>query len=110
MSDEQWEVIEEVGGEGRAKILAGLLEAQGIPVLLSQEGVGSVYAMTIGKLGRVQILVPANSLDRARQVIEDYHLGAFEAKEPLEEIWNRSEDDEEGDESEVPGDEAELDE
>jgi hypothetical protein len=99
MNDLQWEVVEEVAGDGRAKILAGLLEAQGIPVLLSQEGVGSVYAVTVGKLGRVQILVPADSLEQARQVIEDYHLGAFEAKEPLEEIWDREGDDEEGDDA-----------
>ena len=59
MTGEQWEVVDEVPGDMQAEILRGFLEAQGIKVWLSQEGIGhSVYPVTIGPMGRVQILVP----------------------------------------------------
>lgn len=78
MSDE-WEVVDELTVSGRAEILRGLLEAQGIPVVLSQEGAGHFgYAMTIGRLVRVQILVPSSSAGLARQVLAEYYAGEFE--------------------------------
>jgi hypothetical protein len=36
MSDQTWEVVEIVSGDLQAELLRGLLEAQGIPVMLSQ--------------------------------------------------------------------------
>lgn len=82
MSPEQWEVIDEVGGEVQAELLSGLLKAHGIPARLAQEGVGHfAYAVTVGALGQVQILVPSSASDRARQVLADYYAGEFEATE-----------------------------
>jgi hypothetical protein len=95
MPAENWVVLEEVGGSFQAEILGGLLEAQGIPVVLSQEGAGrSAYAVTVGPLGQVQILVPAEVLEEARKVLEDYYNGAFEDLPPL--------DDEEMPEDDIP--------
>jgi Putative prokaryotic signal transducing protein len=85
MPAENWVVLEEVGGSFQAEILGGLLEAQGIPVVLSQEGAGrSAYAVTVGPLGQVQILVPAEALGEARKVLDDYYSGAFEDLPPLD--------------------------
>jgi hypothetical protein len=73
MSEEKWEVADEVAGDLQAELLRGLLEAQGIRVWLSQEGAGRVYGLALGRLGRVQILVPSDSVEKARSIIEDYY-------------------------------------
>ncbi len=73
MSDEHWEVADEVAGELQAELLRGLLEAQGIRVWLSQEGAGRAYGFSFGRLGRVQILVPSDSVEKARGIIEDFY-------------------------------------
>ncbi len=72
MSETNWEVVYETTGSFLAEILRGLLEAQEIPVVLSQEGIAHVYGLTMGTLGRVQILVPSHELERARQILEEY--------------------------------------
>lgn len=78
MSEQTWEFLTDVDGELNAEIIRGLLEAQGIPVNLSQEGVGKVYGLTIGEFGRVEILVPSDFLAQARQVLTDLNNGVFE--------------------------------
>lgn len=78
MTEWNWEVAEEVQGELQAELLRGLLEAQGIPTKLNQEGAGRAYGLGIGPLGTVQIMVPEDLLYRARQVLADYYSGAFE--------------------------------
>jgi len=75
MSEINWEVVYETNGSLMAEILRGLLEAQEIPVVLSQEGAGRVYGLTVGTLGRVQILVPAPDLDRAEHILAEYETG-----------------------------------
>jgi Putative prokaryotic signal transducing protein len=85
MPAEKWEILEKVGGSFQAEILRGLLEAQGISVVLSQEGAGrSAYAVTVGPLGEVQILVPAEELAEARKILDDYYNGAYEDLPPLD--------------------------
>jgi len=69
MSEDKWEVVDEVSGSVQAELLRGMLEAQEIQVVLSQEGAGRVYGLTVGTLGRVQILVPANDAQLAKQLI-----------------------------------------
>ena len=81
MSDENWEVVDEVAGDIQAEILRGYLEAQGIPVWLSQEGVGRVYGLGIGALGNVQILVPSSNYEKARALLDDYYAGNIESEE-----------------------------
>jgi hypothetical protein len=78
MSDESWETVQEVYGELQAEMLRGLLEAQGIPVYLNQEGAGRAYGLNVGPLGAVQLMVPASLLETAQQVLEDYYAGKFE--------------------------------
>jgi hypothetical protein len=75
MSEIKWEVVYEMNGSFLAEILRGLLEAQEIPVVLSQEGAGRVYGLTVGTLGRVQILVPAPDLERAQHILVEYETG-----------------------------------
>jgi hypothetical protein len=82
MVEDSWELLEVVSGTALAEMLRGLLEAQGIQVLLSQEGLGrSVYTVTVGIMGEVQILVPKSQLESARIVIDEYNAGVFEEQE-----------------------------
>jgi len=66
MSD--WEIVETVGTEEEAALIAGFLESAGIParvesLLFHQEPV------TFGRLGEVRVHVPAASADAARQAL-----------------------------------------
>lgn len=78
MAEQSWEVLTEVDGELNAEIMRGLLEAQGIPVSLSQEGAGKVYGLTVGEFGRVEILVPSGYLAQAQSVLDDLNRGVFD--------------------------------
>ena len=78
---EDWIVLDEVSGMLQAEILSGLLEAQEIPTVLSQEGAGRAIGLTIGTLGTVQILVPSKDQERAQELIEAYYTGDEEAPE-----------------------------
>jgi hypothetical protein len=81
MPETDWVVVNEVNGEIQGALLQGLLEAQGIPVILNQEGAGRAYGIMAGPLGQVQILVPARFTGQARQVLEDYYSGKFEEED-----------------------------
>jgi len=79
MATNSWEVLDQVSGSARAEILKGLLEAQGIKVVLSQEGIGeSIYPVTVGPLSEIQILVPDSQLQDALQILADYKDGFYE--------------------------------
>lgn len=77
MYTETWEVLDEVGFGIPAEVLLGLLESQGIHALLSQEGAGKAYGLTLGILGRVQILVKSNELEKARKVLDAFYAGEY---------------------------------
>jgi hypothetical protein len=81
MQSEHWEIIAHVSGEIQAEILRGLLEAQGIPVTLNQEGAGRAYGISMGPMGEVQLMVPSRYSQHARQVLADYEAGLFETPE-----------------------------
>jgi hypothetical protein len=85
MPDENWESVAEVYGELQAELLRGLLEAQGVPVFLNQEGAGRAHGLNVGRLGMVQILVPTSASEHARQVLDDYYAGKFEVEGDEEE-------------------------
>jgi len=72
MNENQWQVIYEVADPINAEIVRGFLESQNIQVHLSREGAGRAYGLTIGPLGIVQILVPTQDVERAKQLIAEY--------------------------------------
>ena len=78
MSERSWKSIISVQGELQAEVVRGLLEAQGIPVHLSQEGVARAYGLGVGPLSEVDILVPEDFVQAAERVIEGYQAGEFE--------------------------------
>lgn len=80
MPEPIWEIVAEVYGDLKAELLRGLLEAEGIPVTLNQEGAGRAVGLQIGSLGEVKVLVPSNSIDSARKVVQDYYAGAYDVE------------------------------
>lgn len=81
MAEKDWVVVETVSGSLQAELLRGLLEAQEIDVILSQEGAGRAFGIEVGPLGEVQILVSPQDSQNARAIINDYYSGAFESQE-----------------------------
>ena len=73
MKDDQWEVVDEVAGELQGELIRGLLEAKEIEVVSSQEGIGHVYATTVGAFGCVQILVPVKDAPLAKKILDHYY-------------------------------------
>lgn len=67
---DNWEIVETVGTEEEASLVAGFLEAEGIKsqvesLLFHQE------PATFGSLGEVRILVASADLEHARQLIAE---------------------------------------
>lgn len=75
---DNWVVLVEVAGMPQAEILRGMLEAQEISTVLSQEGAGSAIGLTIGTLGTVQILIPSDDLERAQELLDVFYSGGDE--------------------------------
>ena len=69
MDGEKWEAIYVAGGMTQANIIVGRLETEGVPTRLKYEAVGAIYAITIDGLGQVEILVPEQWLERARDIL-----------------------------------------
>ena len=53
-----------------ARIVAGALESEGIPVRLSRDGLGSVYGLQHGRFA-TRVLVAPEDLDRARALLDE---------------------------------------
>ncbi len=62
----------------QAQIIRGLLEAAGIPAATAQEGAGAQYAFTVGPMGEVEVLVPADRLPEAEALLAAYDRGELE--------------------------------
>ena len=93
MSDSKLVLLEKVAGSAQAETMRGLLEAQGVDVLLSQESAGSsTLPVTFGILGEVEILVRKEDEEKARQILDEYYAGEFEEElDESEETEKKSE-------------------
>jgi hypothetical protein len=92
VSERKWVLVDEVAGGIQAEILRGLLESQGLPVWLNQEGAGKAYGITLPALGSVQILVPSDVEQRALELLEAYYAGDLTG-EDLDMISDSTEED-----------------
>lgn len=101
MPDEEWVVVDQAAGMLQAELLRGLLEAEGISVVLVQEGAGRAIGLTVGMLGSVQMLVKAEDAPRARQALDEYYR---ELSTPVEgDSGDEAETPFEGDEDQAQG-------
>jgi hypothetical protein len=55
----------------QAEIIRGKLETNGIPVLLKYESLGPVMGLTVDGLGQVQVWVPLDLADQARELLQE---------------------------------------
>jgi hypothetical protein len=73
MDELKWELLSEVQGRLEAEFIKSYLESQGIEVELFQESIGHhIYPVTVDGLGRVQIFVPKEQAQEARQLFDEY--------------------------------------
>lgn len=75
-------VVYSAAGQLQANIVKGMLEAAGIPAQLSQEGAGAAYGLTVGPLGLVEILVPADRAEEAEALIAAMERGEMDEDRP----------------------------
>lgn len=65
-----WSLAATASGMAAAQVMAGRLEAEGVPVRLRYDVAGSLYAVTINGLGAVKILVPDEYVEQARAILD----------------------------------------
>jgi len=75
MHEKEWHVVEEVDNEISAEMIRGFLIAQGIQAELVG---GGTMPFTSGPMVRVQIVVRADDLTGAKQIVADYYAGEYE--------------------------------
>jgi hypothetical protein len=68
-------IVETTSGMIEAEIIRGLLESRGLTVQLFQESAAKIYGLGVGRLGRVDLVVPCDQENEARQIVADYHAG-----------------------------------
>jgi hypothetical protein len=54
-----------------AEVLKAALETAGFPVVAQQEASGRIIGLTVGSMGEVSLLVPADRLSEAHALIAD---------------------------------------
>lgn len=64
-------LLTEAANEMEAELLRTLLEAEGIPCILSGTVPKSVFPLTVDGLAGVKVLVLERDLERSRRVIEE---------------------------------------
>lgn len=72
------EVVFVANGMLEAESVKILLESFGIAAYTNQESAGTVYGLTVGPLGEVEVIVPIEKINEAKQVIEDMKSGKLE--------------------------------
>ncbi len=69
-SDEvRWEIVATAPGIAVAHIIAGRLQAEGIPARAWQEAAGQAIGLTVGLLGTGYVSVPQEFADQAREIL-----------------------------------------
>lgn len=58
-------------GEAEAQVIKGLLESEGISVLLQYESVGRVYGLTVDGMGEVRVMVWDSMAEEAKRLIAE---------------------------------------
>ena len=70
-SEVQWVEVAQTMGLAQAQILAGRLQAEGIPSYAWQEGAGQAAGLIVGLLGAGHVMVPEKHEERALDILSD---------------------------------------
>ena len=74
----EYRIVYTAAGLLNGEMIRGFLQAQGIPVVISQESVGVTYGLTVGSLGAVEIFVPEDRLQEAQDLLAQMDSGQIE--------------------------------
>ncbi len=66
-----WVEVAQTYGLTQAQIVAGRLQAEGIPAYAWQEGAGTATGLVIGLLGAGHVMVPEEYEERALEILSD---------------------------------------
>ena len=67
----RWEEVATTSGITTAQIIAGRLQAEGIPARAWQESAGQAAGLVIGALGMGHVVVPEEYVDLALDILAD---------------------------------------
>lgn len=67
----RWVIVTKTPGLAPATIIAGRLQAEGIPARAWQEGAGQALGLTVGILGTGNVAVPGDYAEKARQILAE---------------------------------------
>ena len=81
MATDEWTLLKIVYNQAESEIIKGMLEAQGVPVLLAQEGAAKAIGLNVGTLGEIQIHVKSSDMDDAKATLADFFSGNIEESE-----------------------------
>jgi hypothetical protein len=71
MDGDKVKKIATLNDPAEAEVLRGLLEAQGIRVMLSKEGASTAYGLTAGTFGEIEVFVPAAQAADAERIFAE---------------------------------------
>ena len=81
MTANDWVLLKNVYSQAESEIIKGMLEAQEIAVLLSQEGVAKAIGLNVGSLGEIQIHVLSSDVDDAKSLLVEFYSGDIEERD-----------------------------
>ena len=73
MTDKKLVELTTVSGRLTAEAILSYLQAYGVQGMISMEPIGSVYPLTVGELGEVQILIREADYEMASQVLAGFY-------------------------------------
>lgn len=85
MSSEEWSLLTRLQGRFEEDQLCAFLRANGIPVSTRGETLRHTHAMVMDGLGRVDVLVPPEQLEKARDLLSKVRSGALRLEDAGEE-------------------------
>jgi altronate dehydratase len=78
MSDHTWKTLLELHDPAEAEIIKAALEARGLVVELFKESAGTVYGLTVGMLGKIEIAVRSEDFAAAQAWLDAYDAETLE--------------------------------
>jgi hypothetical protein len=75
-------VVWEAANRMEAEIVAGRLNSQNIPTIITGESLGTIYGLTTGSLASANVLVPAALAEKALAILSDSE--EWDENEPAE--------------------------
>ena len=77
----QYLLVYTANGMLDAEMIRSFLETAGIPSILSHESAGTVFGLTLGPLGEVEIMVPAGKFNEAKTILDEMEQGQYNLTE-----------------------------